>query len=115
MCGWENTDERTYCQRCAGPVTPARPLSREWRKRAHVFARSLWLLAVASFGCGVAFFVSGSLRGDPASPPPGPAPDAQADMVFFTGVLRCVMGAAVGYVCLRLASYLDWKSKGVLE
>jgi len=36
-------------------------------------------------------------------------------MVFFTGVLRCVMGAAVGYVCLRLASYLDWKSKGVLE
>jgi len=115
MCGWENAEERAYCQQCGGPVRLARPLSPEWRKRARVLARGLWFLAVGSFGCGVAFFVSGSLRGSLRPPPSGPAPDAQADMVFYTGALRCAMGAAIGYVCLRVASYLNWKSKGALE
>jgi len=103
MCGWENADERTYCQRCGGSVKAMHALSSPGRKRMRVgvtICRSLGVLAIV---CGLVMFVWPSAAG---RDPEGPEPYAHG--------IRVVIAAILAYSFLRAGSYLDWRSKDIM-
>jgi hypothetical protein len=103
LCGWENTDERTYCQQCAGTVRSMSPLSEEARRRVRVGAAVCRTAGVLAVLCTlVLFFWPRVQGGDPEGPEP-----------YIRGI-RIAVAAVVAYAFLRAGSYLDWRSRGVM-
>jgi len=101
LCGWEDPDERTFCQRCAGEVTPTSSLSPEARRRIQFASVACRWLGGAAVLCTLALFYWPPSTGAASE---GPEPYARG--------IRIVVSAAVAYICLRLGSYLEWRSTG---
>src|SRR5262245_43616044 len=103
LCGWENGDERGYCQQCGGSVRPMSPLSAERRKRLRigvVVCRTFGTLAILSVL--VLFFWPPVQGGDSEGPEP------------CLRWIRVAVAGMVAYAFLRTSSYLDWRSRGVM-
>ena len=104
LCGWENADERTYCQQCGGHVRSMSALSTEGRRRVRIGAVACRCLGSLAILCALALFFWPPVAGGDSE---GPGP--------YVAGIRVAVAAVLAYAFLRVGSYLDWRSRGVMQ
>jgi hypothetical protein len=104
ICGFENSDERTYCQRCAGSVRRMMPLSNEGRRRAGIVVLVCRALGAMSIICACGAFLWPRTVGADSE---GPEP--------YVRWISALLASGFACVFLWLGGYWDWRRKGVVE